>query len=218
MTPHMIEQERRIVEILADKKLGHIEVAESMGFSRTAAQKYMAAMHKRSPKVIYISEYEQPLTGGYPRPLFSVGNLPDVVYVPKNIKKAKRPVPRSEEKKARILELLTTPMTGRELAAAVFLSNEQTMDYVRLMRESTPKLVFVKAYRKAAKRGQWAPVYAVGNRPDAKHPGKQTRAERYKQERKDEDAVRRANQRRKHDYLIKTLKATPVSWASALGL
>lgn len=218
MTPFMIEQQNRILAILATGQKGHIEVAQEMGFSRTAAQKYMRRMHEATPKLIYACGYEQPLTGGFPRTLYAPGDLPDVEYHPKYIKKSRKLVPRSQEKKAQILALLSKPMTGREVSEIVFLCYEQTLNYIKSMREATPKQVFIKDYKRPNNRGQWAPIYAAGNKPDAPHPPEQTRAERYKKERSSDEQIERINKRRQHQYLVKTLKKSPVNWASALGL
>lgn len=218
MTPHMIEQQRRILESMNGSKMGHIEVGEAMGFSRTAAQKYMLRMNKGTPKLIYICEYEQPSTGGNPRAIFAVGDLPDVEYQPQYVKKSPRPVPRKIEQQARVIAALAKPMTGQEVANTIHLCNEQVMIYIKILRESTPKQVFIKGYQKAKHRGPWSPIYALGDKPDAPAPKEQTRAERYKKERNDPEFVEREKKRRQHSRMIEKLKKSPVSWAAALGL
>lgn len=213
-TMHQIAQEAKIVRILFGVQLGHREVAAAMGLSRSGAQKYMNRMHEE--RMIHISGYCNPVTGGFPRPLFSAGRKPDAVYEPDRIKKPKRSVKQSDVTRARVLVALSKPASGKEVARAAFVSYEQAMKYIKELLEE--KQVYIDGWSKAPGRGPWAAMYARGDKLDVPQPKRETRRERYEKERASEEYVKRFNQRRAHARLIDSLKKTPVSPFAALGV
>lgn len=73
---------------------------------------------------------------------------------------------RNERQVKRITAALTeSPMTRNQLAAKLYLSGYSIIYYMRQMRRDG--LVYIAGHFHHAKKGQPAPIYALGNLPDA---------------------------------------------------
>lgn len=84
---------------------------------------------------------------------------------------------------ARMLKCLESGGKTRvELSELLFMSRNACYRCIRHLQHSEPKRIYLQNYSHPGKRGNLAPVYAIGNKPDAKHPGRPSRAERRKRE------------------------------------
>ena len=77
-----------------------------------------------------------------------------------------------------LMALESGPMSTEQLADLTGLGNAQVTRHIGVLRLSSPKLVYISGFLKV--RGKGTPVYALGNKPDAKFElgGKASRLEK----------------------------------------
>lgn len=214
-TPHRQAQDARILAALAVEPLCNRGLAEVIGMGRTGAAKYTERL--RAEKRIHICGHTQPLTGGYPRPLYAPGDKPDAVYEPKVPKSPKITFDRRAKRIERIVAAMTKPATSRQIAEACYMDVATVHEYFAIMRESGTHL-HIRRWTQYGKRNAWVPVYALGKRENAPRPATQTRAERYQQYRADPEVVERINANRRHRRRLDGLKQKPAGIFAALGV
>jgi hypothetical protein len=165
----------RVTALLADNQLSNQQIADALHMSRDSAIIYTRRLRDCTPKRIYLSGWLH-APKGKPAPMFTAGDLPDVEYV--TTRKRKLP-DRVQVQIERVKAALAEPMTANQLAVAISRCISRTHKYLRMLRDD--KLVYVMDHAAPDGRGDQAPIYALGNLPDAvKH--RQTRAERHQKE------------------------------------
>lgn len=113
--------------------------------------------------------------------------------------------------------LATGPMTSARLAVKLHRCHAGVAEYLVHLMDS-PKRVYIKDYAPAMGRGRRAAIYALGNRRNAAET-RQTRAESHRSRiRNNPDAHLAYLARRRARRSERKAKATPQSWAAALGL
>lgn len=206
--------EARILDILASEPMTLRQLADKLGLSLDSLYIYRNRLSS-APKRIYVSGYSD--TGARPAPLYAAGDLPDVEYVP--ARKPKLAEDRKTKQRNRLLELLKNDgeQTAEQAGIRLSLSTSRARFYINELRTSSLKQAYIKRWQHPGKRGDLAPVYALGNRPDAPKP-RTTRAQRYKQEKSDQDKYDHILDQRRTRYALKRASSKPRSWAYALGL
>ena len=170
--------ETRVAALLVDNQLSNQQIADALHMSRDSAIIYTRRLRARTPKRVYLSGWRN-APKGKPAPLFTAGDLPDVEYV--TTRKRKLP-DRVQLQRARIKVALAEPKTANQLAVAISRSISRTHKYLQMLRADG--LVYILDHAAPDGRGDQAPIYALGNLPDAvKH--RQTRAERHQKEQAD---------------------------------
>jgi hypothetical protein len=215
-------QEARIIASLAEKPKTVEQLAEEMHLCPSGVALYLKRM--RTAHQVYVCDHEK--RNGSPAKIWAAGNRPDAEYVPQS-----RPMPKTsaEERRAQVLELLAEkPRTIRELGPAMHLVSEAAGKYVRALRQPGNRQLHIAKWLHprevdptSTKGGDWAPVYAVGAKPDAPKPERETSRTRHARMQKDREYRRARNAARRlryqQDKLIKKhTKAGPHSWLSAL--
>lgn len=187
----------RVTALLVGKQLSNQQIADALHMSRDSAIIYTRRLRACTPKRIYLSGW-LPSPGGKPAPLFSAGGHPDIEYVATRKKKLPD---RVQMQIARITATLAEPRTARQLATAISRSLSRTHKYLSMLRAAGK--VYIKDFAPPDGRGDQAPIYALGNLPDAVKR-RQTRAERYQLETRNPsrkfqmDSARRARYRKDH--------------------
>lgn len=154
---------RRILELLAEKPMGNTDIAEHFGIDRNAIARYTDEMYAK--RRIYVSGYRLPVAGGNARKLYSPGNKPDVARLLKGR-------PRVDFKRLRteaVLKALAVPRGCVEVGNMIGLSKEAAQLYINVLLSPDVRKVHIARWDKHA-RGQWFPVYALGDGVDAQRP------------------------------------------------
>jgi biotin operon repressor len=217
------KQEMRALAALRQKPMTTQQLADALGLCRSSAANYIVRL-RAEPQQIYVSGHEQ--RQGSPAPVFAVGARPDVEYLPQSIP---APKPSKEQRCAQVLKLLAEkPATARQLGPRMNVVPGTAMKYIAMLRDPANKQVFILKWLhprqvdpKNTVGGDWAPVYAVGNKADKPKPPAETSAQRHARLHKDRDYRRVRNVERRARYekekLVKQhLKAGPQTWLSAL--
>jgi hypothetical protein len=144
-----------------------------------------------------------------------VGDLPDVELI--RCRKKKALVPRFAAQLARVLKALKTPQTTMQLALVLNFSQSRARVYIHELRATKPKRAYIKDWQDPGKQGDWAPVYALGNRPDKRKP-KITRADRYCKDRANDEKYERILAQRRKLHMLDKARKNKQTWASSLGL
>lgn len=121
----------------------------------------------------------------------------------------------------RMIALLAEkPMTRPQLSAALFMSRPATFRYLHHLRAADNKRIYVKGFLRT--QGCRAPIYALGSKPDAIEPPRDSRIVRRQRERASLLAdVDRLDRHRAKKAIIKKIaraRSKPQSWLSALGV
>lgn len=84
--------------------------------------------------------------------------------------------------RARVAEMIAfimvKPRTSREIQFRMQVSRDTANGWVRALRATTPKCLYIHSYVWIRANGYRSPIYAWGNEPDAVKPGAQTSAQR----------------------------------------
>lgn len=220
-------QEARIISSLNKAPKTVEALAAELGRCPSGVSLYLKRM--RAEGRLYVSGHIPSLGAfaGCPAKIWSVGNRPDVEYVP-----LRRPTPKTsaQERRDTVLRLLAEqPRTVRALAAAMHIVYETAGRYVGQLRKQERRQVYIAKWShpreispESTKGGDWTPVYAVGKKPDAPKPKRETSKERHarlsksRAYRKARNAARRDRYNNVDRVLRQHKKQGPQSWASAL--
>lgn len=208
-------QERRIMEAMSAGPMPTRTVAARTHMSLSNAVIYMRRLRDPENKRIYIHSYEPRSEGAKPSPVYALGNLPDAPLL-RQPRKTKAVVDRVGQRKQALLDAMATPRTAKELAVVTRLSVTRVHALLRQLRQPV-KQCYIRSWRQPEWRGDLAPLYAKGNRPDAKKP-RQSRAERHKAEVSTPEKRKRKNALRRAAAAVKRARANPVTIFTALGL
>lgn len=215
-------QEQRIITSLQQKTKTTQQLADALGMCRSNVAIYLERM-RRAPRRVFICDYEE--RTGRPAPIYAAGDKPDVEYAPLS-----RPTPKTSaaERLSQALRLLAEkPRTLRELGPAMNMVPGAAGKHVRTLRTSKPKQVFIESWRHPSEvspdgtGGDWAPVYAAGDKPDAPKPPRETGKARHARLHKKKEYRDARNKARRARYQVekvvkKHTKAGPQPWFAAL--
>lgn len=158
-TPRMDRQIDKIIKILGTTPMTVPQLAGALFVSDHSAGYYIRLLHKLSR--VHISGW-LPTEANKPTRIYSAGFHEDVKYVSKRKKSVDT---RVHDSKAKLLELLALPQTVKQLAERSGISTSRTRDFVAELKKEGR--VYIKAWILPDAKGSQAPMYAVGNEPDA---------------------------------------------------
>lgn len=125
---------------------------------------------------------------------------------------------RAERQIARILAALAEPHTLPQLMAKLHLGRATLYRYLRHLGDDNDRRVRIAKYERT--EGCKAPVYALGNAPDAPCPPKDDRKTRRKRERAsllaDVERLDRHKAKKRIQKKLAKVRKAPQSWLSAL--
>lgn len=112
----------------------------------------------------------------------------------------------NDTRKADIKKALRTPMTVENLSDVVFLTKRGTQKVIKRMREDGN--VYIKSWQRTG--GKLAPVYALGNKPDAPKLEAMSGYERVKRSRTKESSEDRDFRLARQRALHRKIKVHPL--------
>lgn len=213
---------RLVIDTLRRKPMTVRQLAEALGKSESGIALHLRKL-RDNPRRVHISgHYLAPGAQGQPAPIWSVGNRPHAEYVRINIPGRKTT---SEERRAQILALLAErPRTAAQLAEVLHIVRECVLRHMQPLRTAENRQVYISRWQHPSKiakpgtGGDWAPVYAAGNKKDKVKPKRETSIERHQRLSLDEAyKASRRKKRREHHQIEKT-RARPQGIFAALGL
>lgn len=208
---HGLAQMDAMVAMLTESALTTSQLAERMECS--TANVYLYLERLRADARVFIESHIAPFDGGRPSPRFRAGNQPDAEYVRKSKPRNKVPVDRIAIGIERVRAALAEPRTAEEASHLSFMTAGRVRHYIGLLRAAEG--CFIKDWRHPGKRGDLAPVYALGKGRDKKKP-RQTRAARWKREKANVHAIDERNAKRRAAYAVAKHTKQPTTWLSAL--
>lgn len=217
-------REKAILDALRAKPMTTQQIADAIGASNSSVAIYLRRLLESVPAKVYVSRYEPNLGkyAGRPAPIYSAGNKKSVEFVPLSC-----PVPKisSAERRAKILELLEAqPMTVNQLAVKMFIVRGTVSKHMTALRNAAERQVYIKSWdhpskvAEEGKGGDWAPVYAVGDKKDKPKPKQETPSQRHKRLSKDQSYVLQRRLKRRLRYNVEKLRGKPQGIFAALGL
>lgn len=216
------ENARLVIDTLRRKPMTVRQLAEALGKSESGIALHLRNLRDNPRRVHISSYYLAPGTQGQPAPVWSVGNRPHAEYVRINIPGRKIT---STERREQILALLAEkPRTMAQLAEAVHIVREAVGRHMRQLRDPTNKQVYIVRWKHPSKvaepgtGGDWAPVYAAGNKPDKKKPKRETSIERHQRLSMDDAYKASRRKKRRAHYQIEKTRVKPNGIFAALGL
>lgn len=213
---------RRIIDALRNNPMTTRQIAEALDISESGAALQLRKL-RDNPRRVHISGYYlSPGTQGQPAPIYSVGNRPHAEYTRINIPGRKTT---SAERRQQIIDLLTErPRTMAELSEAIHIVREAVGRHMRMLRKPGSKQVYIRRWQHPSKiaapgvGGDWAPVYAAGDKPDKKKPRAETPSERHQRLSKDDAYKAERRKKRRAHYAIEKTRKKPNSIFAALGI
>lgn len=207
-------QENRILATLKECPKSSQEIATTLAMSRCNVELYMRRMHKQSR--VHISSHQR-RHSGRPAPVWAVGKREDAEFVPN---KFPSPVQSVADRLVHVKEFLKSGCTSRELGIKLCVTRGRAQKYIQMLKEAAVdgrKVIYIMGWRHPGHRGDLAPIYKMGNRPDVEKP-KETRAQRYAKEKADEDKYERTLQKNRIRHRIAAAKKKPQGIFAQLGL
>jgi len=204
-------QKQKILALVAVSPMSARDLAGKVHLTLGGVLIHTKQMMAETPRRIRIAEYR--LQGqGKPAPLYGPGDGPDAVYEAR--RKPKLP-DRVETRMGQLVEVLEQgACTAEQAALKMNLSIARAREYIRRLRAM--RWAYIADWIAPEGRGDLAPSYALGIRPDKPKP-QQTRADRYRKEKSDPERYRRSLTLRRHQYQIAKLKQKPNTIFGALG-
>jgi DNA-binding CsgD family transcriptional regulator len=201
-------QEQRIIASLTETPKTPAQLAGALSMGQSNVSIYTRRLKRQGR--IYVSGHSGGI--GRPAPIFAVGSMPDVEYVPK---RRSTPIKTTATRLTEVKKLLEAGHTSRELGQKLHLTRGRAQKLVQLLREQTP--VRVVGWRHPGHRGDLAPIYRLGTGSDAPKP-RETRAQRYAKEKADPEIYERNLRRRRAQYHIDKARKKPNGIFGALGI
>lgn len=203
-------QKARIMDALADGPMNTKALAEKLHLSRTIILKYLHQLGQE-PRLVRVSGYDD--RHGRPAPIYALGSEADEVFV----RQADRPRPgRVAMRRQQIIDALTgSPMTCEQLSNIIGIQRSPIRNYLAELRNE--RRVHISGWTKAIKQGDIAPIYGLGNRPDAPKPRK-SRQQRWKEEKADPERYDRIKAKKRAAYAVDVAVKKPQGIFAALGL
>jgi hypothetical protein len=214
--PRTAYQRGRILAAIADEPLTAQQLADRLHLTKDGINIHLKAMKEASPRLVHVAGHVYNADGGRPAPKYSAGDQADATYIPtRQILQGRKDVVDRTFK--RLVEMLQrSPMTANEIGDALDLAPARARWYISQLRTCEPRRVYIKRFE--ANYGAYpAPVYAVGNKPDAVYTPK-TRADVYRDVMADPDRRRRVLTRNKLRHLVASKRKKPNGIFGALGI
>lgn len=206
-----VANEQRILSLLSEQPMTLHELADAMGHSVASMYLYRTRLMAQ-PKRIHVCAYIP--NGHKPSPVYAAGGRPDVEFV--GGRKPRQPEDRKTKQRRRLREVLEgQALTADQVGLKMHLSTSRARIYISELRALGQ--AYIARWQHPGKQGDHAPVYALGNKPDAPKP-RQSRAQRYKQEVGTPERHDRLKSRRRLHYAIAKARQEPASWLTALGV
>lgn len=203
----------KILTAIERKPMTVADLMPVIGLKYEATARYVKKL--RRDKRIHVCDHIR--TGGNPHLVYALGNKPDVEIVPTKVRTAKGPR-RFDVMLGRAIGFLREkPRTAAELAELMHVCKDHARRYLNHLLESNPRCVYLKEWRPALGRGNPAPVYALGNKPDVPKP-KSSRHDRYQKEKRDRECYERILLKQRQRYKKQKDKSKPTSPFAALGI
>lgn len=122
---------------------------------------------------------------------------------------------RSQYRVLQVLEALSeSPSTCDDMAKTILVCRETVVKTLRHMRDMN--MVYVKRYKPSRVfRGRPAPVYALGNRPDAPSP-RLTKSDHFKRVKANPETHDLYKAKQRARARIREVKKTKATWLTAL--
>jgi DNA-binding transcriptional ArsR family regulator len=209
-----------ILDLLKEGPKTRQQIMATLGMASASVSSHLRKLHQE-PKQAFICDHI-PNNQGMPAAVWALGDKPDVEYVPQS-----RPGKKisAEERRQQVLaKLREKPRSAKELAKVIYLSKKAAGIYITQLRAPENRQLFILKFlppgvaNPGLRASSWVPVYAVGNKPDAPAPKKETSSARHARLSKSEK-YREAERRRGRLYtLIKKTRKNPRGIFSALGL
>lgn len=201
-------QEQRVIATLTEAPKTPAQIAEALSLGLSNVSIYTRRLKRQGR--IYVSGHQGGI--GRPAPVFAVGSLPDVEYVPK---RRNVPIKTVDDRLAEVKKLLESGHTSRELGEKLHVTRGRAQKLVQMLREQTP--VRIAGWRHPGHRGDLAPIYRLGTAPDAPKP-RETRAQRYAKEKADPEKYERILRKRRARHHVDMAKKRPQGIFAALGI
>lgn len=202
-------KKKKILALLADGPMSANQIAAEIHLSGAGVLKHMKAMRGEVPKRAYIDSYAINGTGR-PTPIYAAGSLDDAVYDHQFVLK------NHHHKLLGLVlaELENSPRTVRELSILTGLSVSGVRNLITELREMG--WCYLSGWSPVHNRNR-APIFSAGIGKDVKLKP-MTRAQRWKQEKSDEEQHSRKLAKRRAKAMSERSVKKPVSWITALGL
>lgn len=207
------KQEERILDALVEAPISIYELGTRLDMQIPNLRRYLTRLMAGPIRHVHIEAFQRN-QNGRPTPLYRFGNKPDAVFCPDKVRKPRQPN-RTHANLRKAMEFLRSPRTAEEMGVEMCLSTSRARNYLRALRAE--KKIHIKEWRHPGGRGDLAPVYWYGGRPDAPKP-QETRAQRYAKDKADPEKYERILAKRRAADRVKAAKSTPNTWLSALGL
>lgn len=205
-------QKCRILAVVDAEPLTAKEIAEAIHLTLSGALLHIKDLMEESPRRLHVAGHV-PNSEGRPAPKYGAGDMSDAVYQP--IRKPKLPDRAEVRRTAVLVALKESPLTAEQLGQKLNLSVSRARFYVQELREQG--LAYIKSWLPPHGRGDRAPVYALGHKPDAPKR-QQTRAETYRKEVSDPDKHERLLAKRRARYNVQKHTRNKQGIFAALGL
>jgi len=212
MMPDMDYKKRLIVDTLRRRLMDPSAIAELLGVSVAMAHKYVKAL--RDARRIHIKEFiGNPR--GRPKTMYAAGPGVDAVYPAKSARKPRQPDRRTARMESIIDLIAAKAMTAHAIGEAIHMTTSRARAYVSELRKQ--KRAFIESWQHPGHRGDLAPRYKLGAKPDAPKP-RETRAQRYRKEISDPDRHARILAKKRNSDRIARISKTRASPFAALGI
>jgi predicted ArsR family transcriptional regulator len=202
----------RMLELMEAEAQSVLELAQALRITPKAIYDHLNRL-MASPRRVYVAGHRKG-ERGRPQPLYKAGDLPDAEYV--TCRKPKLPEPIVITQTARIVALLAEePRTSAQISEAISRSTSRVNKYLSELRAEGRKQVYIAGWQHPGKRGDLAPIYALGDLQDAPKPH-ESRADRYRKEVATHELRSRKNAKRRATEMAKRTRIDPQNPFSAL--
>lgn len=205
----------KILAITAGADTSAVDLATMVYLSRDNVNRYLKKL--RAEKLVHIGAYRANHAGGQPTPLYRAGEGQDAVYVPTRANLRKLIV---GDRLDAVKHLLRYKRTSADVGLLLGLTTGRARFYICELKNQG--LVYISSWRSLP--AGIAPVYALGNKPDAPKTIK-TRAQTYAElmQRAEDDPelaekIKRKYRLRQVKEKIAQINRNPQNIFSALGL
>lgn len=159
-----IRQEKRILTAIKHEPLSAMQLSAQLFLHETAVRRYLRGLLRA--RRVHVAGHLP--TGKRPHRMFKAGRAPNVVHAkgaPKSTARADRIAAQQQE----VIALLAMPQTGEQLTRKLGEKyRNQVVARVRKLREA--KQAYIIGWEPPPTTGAPAPIYALGNKPDAPLP------------------------------------------------
>lgn len=114
----------KVIGLLSNQDLSVVRLAKRAGVQTATARKWVEALHKATPKIVYVCDWEDSEENGRPMAVYSWGNFRDATRPPK-LTDADRQQRRRNKKAAAQIALALRPDMGYPGAAARAVATEE---------------------------------------------------------------------------------------------